>query len=94
MKKILALFAVLGLLTATASGAWAFTKEKADVNPDGTEKYTDPDEQMPAFVTSPGDSSGAATTLDEDQVTPRSYGDVNEGAQDFDRDTAHMENSH
>ena len=94
MKKILAVFAVLGLLASTMPSASAFSTDKtANQNPDGSEKFSDPDEQMPAFITGSGNQSNSGASLNENEVTPPSYGDVNNGAQSFDRATSHMENS-
>jgi hypothetical protein len=97
MKKIFAILAALGFLVLGAQAAQAFSTEQQNgVNPDGTAKFADPDEQMPNFVVGPGDNAGtapSASIMDGNPVTIPTYGESDPGAAAFNQAFDRLQNN-
>jgi len=96
MKKLWFIPAIVGLALSTSSQAMALTTEsRNDQNADATSKFSDPDEQKPAFmVNAPngGDNSSHAQSNGFSGVTLPSMGDNTPGARAFDDAVSRQQN--
>ncbi len=84
---------LLGVVMMSYNVLALSTEQRNSENTDGTAKFADPDEQMPAFVISSDHTSSAGSSLSfgDSQVTPPTVGDSDYGARDFDRAYAHLQ---